>query len=169
MERSVNNFSDKEESIDHINSDEEDVLSFPSIEFIPDEDTTRSVAEQNGFEFLAYDAVCVGTDHRFAEFTFFTAAIMKAYTSGNGREDFSIRLEGDPDNAYDKFAIKVIGSYSDDEIEHNNHIGYIPRKLAYKIGMNWGTDAPPLYALFHSLMLKSSGFELRFSILLGNE
>lgn len=73
----------------------------------------------------------VGTAHRYQDAEEFAELARET--------DVEIRLVAEPDNAHDEFAIKVVGVIPPRGMirgERHIHIGYIPRRAAYRIGMN---------------------------------
>lgn len=72
---------------------------------------------------IAKNIAVNGTSHKLDETSTFVF----------GKEQ-SLTLVAEPDNMYDKNAIMVIGSHQDEDGKwHEEHVGYVPRKLAAKV------------------------------------
>ena len=66
------------------------------------------------------------------------AAFIHGATQVIGKASFGVRLEREPTNEHDPYAVKVIGFWEERGLfsrrVHERHIGYVPSKLAYRIG-----------------------------------
>lgn len=64
--------------------------------------------------------------------------VVKQLIKGSGRK---IILEKEPDNAYDKNAIKVIGRWIDEQgNEMKQLVGYVPKEIAKKIAEKYSDN-----------------------------
>lgn len=125
----------------------------------------EELAEEYGLELIAYDALATGTASYQDNVRDFVKGALHAQKFGNGVDDLSISLEREPENRFDQFAIKVIGEWVQNGVKHSRHIGYVPKKLAYKVAMNVDDDEP-ITALLSSMNNNDEhGFDIKFHIL----
>lgn len=93
----------------------------------------------DGWDVFADEVSIVGERFRLEEIGEFIRALGDAVEA---RRAFGVRLEREPDNAHDPYAIKVVGVWKTRENEHTRHLGYLSSKLAYKVGKQIGADRP---------------------------
>jgi hypothetical protein len=88
------------------------------------------------------DAVSIaGEEHRMTDCRDSLKGVSVAQRSGL---PLGIRLQREPANLHDKYAIKVVGFRRENgwlsSKEHERHVGYIPRRLALRIANEIGDD-----------------------------
>ena len=108
-----------------------------------------AIAAKNGLELIASDVLVMGTGMRADSVAAFGRALLGSQKSHGDFDDIAIQLIREPENEADEYAIKVYGSWKETGRSVNRHLGYVPKKLAYKIGMNNSDDA--LIGLFSSM------------------
>ena len=108
-----------------------------------------AIATKNGLELIASDVLVMGTGMRADSVAAFGRALLGSQKSHGDFDDIAIQLIREPENEADEYAIKVYGSWKETGRSVNRHLGYVPKKLAYKIGMNNSDDA--LIGLFSSM------------------
>lgn len=127
-------------------------------------DELAAYIESMGCELVASDVLVMGTGLRRDNVVAFGRALLASQQSDNDFADIGIQLIREPENEYDEFAIKVYGSWKQMGRSVNRHIGYVPKKLAYKIGMNNGDDN--LLGLLSSMHNnEDNGFDIKIHIL----
>jgi hypothetical protein len=123
----------------------------------------EELAEENGLEMFAYDVLVHGTSHRNEDVRDFIRGVIATQNS-NPEGDYSLSLERDPNNEHDSYAIRVLGEWSCPSSSGKRHIGFVPKKLAFKIGMELDDD-DPLHALVSSINNNNDGgFDIMFHI-----
>ncbi len=123
-----------------------------------------AIAAENGLELIASDVLVMGTGMRADNVAAFGRALLGSQKSHGDFDDIAIQLIREPENEADEYAIKVYGSWTETGRSVNRHIGYVPKKLAYKIGMNNSDDA--LIGLFSSMNNNDdNGFDIKVHIL----
>lgn len=102
-----------------------------------------------------------GTRHTVPAVQTFVDAILDAENDGNlERFPFSVALEADPDNSFDRNAIKVMGQIG--ARPGKLHLGYLPRDLAAKLV---GQELPPIEVTHYFEKYDFSYIGLNISIL----
>lgn len=123
----------------------------------------EDLTENHGLEVVAFDVLVQGTEHRRSDVEDYIRGVLEC-TNSHPEGEYSVSLEYDPNNEYDSFAIKVFGEWKSAKSSGKRHIGFVPKKLAYKIGMNYDDDEP-LFALVSSINgSKADGFDILFHI-----
>ncbi|KAB2706472.1 HIRAN domain-containing protein [Brucella lupini] len=123
-----------------------------------------ALAAKNGLELLASDVLVMGTGTRADNVADFGRAIVKSQKSDDELDDIGIQLIREPENEVDEYAIKIYGCWKEIGRSVNRHIGYVPKKLAYKIGMNNSDDT--LVGLLSSMNNNDDdGFDIKIHIL----
>lgn len=121
------------------------------------------IAEAHGLEIFAYDVTVHGTTHRKSEVADYIRGVIATQKSGNDDDTYGVELEREPENEHDPSAIKVFGTWELSGQDYRRHIGYVPRKLAFKIEIN--LDDEPLHAFVSSINNNDEGsFDIVFHI-----
>jgi hypothetical protein len=94
--------------------------------------------DDNWYDF-AEDVSIVGEKFRLNEGTSFFEAITEAVSRD---DEFGVLLEREPNNPHDKLAIKVVGYVNFRHLGRYEyfHVGYIDRKLAFRISNEIGVE-----------------------------
>ncbi|WPM82081.1 hypothetical protein R5W60_20230 [Brucella pseudintermedia] len=127
-------------------------------------DKLANYVESMGCELVASDVLVMGTGLRRDNVVAFGRALLASQQSDNDYDDIGIQLIREPENEADEYAIKVYGSWTETGRSVNRHLGYVPKKLAYKIGMN--NDEDNLLGLLSSMHNNDdNGFDIKIHIL----
>lgn len=123
----------------------------------------ETLVSNHGLEVLAFDVLVQGTEYRRPDVEDFIRGVL-ATQKASPEGEYSVLLERDPDNEFDEFAIKVIGHWETGHNKGRRHIGFVPKKIAYKIAMNVEEDQP-LHAFIASINGSAAdGFDILFHI-----
>jgi hypothetical protein len=100
-------------------------------------------APEGEWEVWADDVSIVGERHRLDDFGRF----MDGFSTAMGKGlPCGVRLEREPTNPHDPYAVKVNGFWVTQGLfsakGHVAHLGYLSGKLAYKLGQELGPDGP---------------------------
>lgn len=83
------------------------------------------------------DVTVVGTKYRSTECYEFIRGVLASIRSDNV---FGTRLLREPDNPHDKLAVAVYGFCGSGRATHSFKLGYIPRRLAFQLHNELGSD-----------------------------
>ena len=117
-------------------------------------------------DYLAEDVLVVGTQHYKDACTKFYNAIVAANEAGVLEDEIGIRLQREPDNLHDSYAVKVFGKLiADDGGRKSAQVGFLHRSMAFKVGENT-EEEDKLYGEFVSIEPHVEyGFDIRINVL----
>ncbi|MCO5080912.1 MAG: hypothetical protein M9955_04550 [Rhizobiaceae bacterium] len=116
-------------------------------------------------DLLIEDTLVVGVQHHIENCRDFYEAAMEAASFDLLEEHIGIRLQRDPGNAFDSYAIKVLGKWiQPDGRKKSALLGYLSKGMAWKVGQE--TDEEDrLYGEFCSIEPHPDyGYDLRINV-----
>lgn len=111
------------------------------------------------FSIWADDVTVHGTRQRAHDRDRFIRGVLQAKKSG---DVFGVQLIREPDNPHDHLAVAVHGFWRDSEGSSACHLGYVPRKLSFKISIELGGL---LYSALSGFRKTNDGFDILIHIL----